>query len=70
MRIEILEKIGFEPRTQTPGTVLSVPGDASPLEAEDWVSRGLAKVLEEPLEERLLEATPAPQKTPRRKDRG
>lgn len=60
MRVEILERIGFEPRTQTPGTVLSVPGDASPLEAEDWVSRGLAKVLEEPLEERLLEATPAP----------
>ena len=60
MRVEILERIGFEPRTQTPGTVLSVPGDASEREAEDWVSRGLAKVLEEPVEERLIEATPAP----------
>jgi hypothetical protein len=57
VRVEILEKIGFEPRTQTPGTVLAVPGDASPLEAEDWVSRGLARVLEEP-------ASTAPQSAP------
>lgn len=60
MRIEILTRIGFEERTQTPGTVLSVPGDATPLEAEDWLARGLVRVLEEPLEERLLETTPAP----------
>ena len=59
MRIEIREKIGFEPRTQTPGTVLSVPGDASSTEAEDWLSRGLAKVLDEPLADRLAEATHA-----------
>ena len=47
MRVEILERIGFEPRTQTPGTVLSVPGDASPAEAEDWLARGLVRVIEE-----------------------
>ena len=47
MRVEILERIGFEPRTQTPGTVLSVPGDASELEAEDWLARGLVRVVEE-----------------------
>lgn len=47
MRVEILERIGFEPRTQTPGTVLSVPGDATPIEAEDWLARGLVRVVEE-----------------------
>ena len=47
MRVEILERIGFEPRTQTPGTVLSVPGDATPIEAEDWLARGLVRVVED-----------------------
>ncbi|MFA6031108.1 MAG: hypothetical protein WC969_14730 [Elusimicrobiota bacterium] len=47
MRVEIDERIGFEPRTQTPGTVLTVPGDATPEEAADWIARGLAHVLEE-----------------------
>jgi hypothetical protein len=56
VRVEILERIGFEPRTQTPGTVLSVPGDASAAEVEDWLARGLVKVLEE------LETPAPPQK--------
>lgn len=73
MRIEILTRIGFEPRTQTPGTVLSVPGDATSLEAEDWLARGLVRVLEEPLEvpaaEPLEEPQVEPQKATRRKER-
>lgn len=71
MRIEILERIGFEARTQTPGTVLSVPGDASSEEAADWLARGLARVLEEPIEapaEEPLEGhQPPPQKGHRKK---
>ena len=63
MRVEILEKIGFEPRTQTPGTVLAVPGDASPLEAEDWIARGLAEVLEEA----PVHPEPQPEKAGRKK---
>lgn len=62
MRIEILTKIGFEPRTQTPGAVLSVPGDATPLEAEDWVSRGLARVVKEA----PVQASEAPAANPER----
>ncbi len=51
MKIEILTRIGFEPRTQTPGTVLAVPGEVSPEEAAHWISRGLAvEVPEEPSE--------------------
>jgi len=45
VRIEILTRIGFEKRTQTPGAVLAVPGDASLEEAIDWISRGLAREL-------------------------
>ena len=45
MRIEILTRIGFKKRTQTPGAVLAVPGDVSLEEAIDWISRGLAREL-------------------------
>ena len=51
MRIEILTRIGFEERTQTPGAVLAVPGDASLEEAVDWIARGLARELVEPAPE-------------------
>lgn len=47
MRIEILERIGFEDLTKTPGTVLSVPGDVPLERAQDWIARGLARELVE-----------------------
>ncbi len=64
MRIEILTRIGFEPRTQTPGAVLAVPGDASSLEVEDWLARGLVRVLEEPLEVPAAEPLEEPLEVP------
>lgn len=66
MRIEILTKIGFEPRTQTPGAVLSVPGDATSLEAEDWVSRGLARVVKE---KPVMPPSVGPERPGKRKER-